>query len=44
MLCPLSYGGAFDIVALIVRLAPSLQDACRTHKKAMRPKTHRGDS
>ena len=27
VLCPLSYGGAFDIVALIVRLAPSLQDA-----------------
>ena len=27
VLYPLSYGGMFDIVALIVRLAPSLQDA-----------------
>lgn len=27
MLCPLSYGGAFDIVALIALLARNLQDA-----------------
>lgn len=27
VLCPLSYGGAFDIVALIALLARNLQDA-----------------
>ena len=35
---------AFDIVALIVRLAPSLQGRPGRIKSGMRPKTHRGDS